>query len=108
MNMTQANNTEQLSKTPGLHTLSAAYLLVFGRRALNAYSAERGHDLSLLLPLLVDVVGTWVDANGGNRADISAAAAALDERMLYEDYGMTPPSDAPSTMPWFSQNSITQ
>lgn len=98
-------NDELLTKTPGLHTLSAAYLLVFGRRALNAYAAERGHDLSLLLPLLVDVVGTWADANGGDRADISAAAAALDERLLYEDYGKKPPPGAPSAAPWFSQNS---
>ena len=62
--------------------MSAAYLLVFGRRAIHAYAYDRGADLSLLVPLLNDTVGAWIDANGGSRAEVSAVAQKLDDRML--------------------------
>lgn len=97
---------ESLINNHGLHAVSAAYLLVLGRRALNAYASDRGQDLSLLAPLLIDAVGAWVDANGGNRADVSAVAAALDDRMLHEDYATKPQINAPSVAPWFAQNPV--
>ena len=77
----------------GLANVSAAYLLVFGRRAIHAYANDKGADLSLLVPLLTDTVGAWIDANGGSRAEVSAVAEKLEDRMLPVDY--LAPAEAP-------------
>lgn len=74
----------------GVQNVSAAYLLVFGRRAIHAYCADHGQDLALLVPILVDAVGTWVDTNGGTRGEVSAVAMILDGRMLASDYPKQP------------------
>ena len=82
-----------LDSQQALANVSAAYLLVFGRRAIHAYANDRGADLSLLVPLLNDTVGAWIDANGGSRAEVSAVAQKLDDRMLAVDY--MAPAEAP-------------
>lgn len=70
----------------GIANVSAAYLLVVGRRAIHAYASARGQDLDLLIPVLADTVGLWVDANGGCRKRVSVVAQTLDEMMLRTDF----------------------
>lgn len=77
----------------GLTNVTAAYLLVFGRRAIHAYANDMGADLSLLVPLLTDTVGAWLEANGGCRDTASTVAQKLDDRMLPVDFQA--PTEAP-------------
>ena len=74
----------------GLHNVSAAHLLVYGRRATHAYAHTHGQDLNILVPFLVAAVGAWTDGQAGDRAIVSSAADVLDHHMLSADYGNTP------------------
>ncbi len=77
-----------LAREHGIENVSAAYLLVFGRRAIHAYAAAHGQNLALLVPLLADAVGAWIDINGGSRQVVSAAASTIDALMLAHDYAI--------------------
>lgn len=70
----------------GIHNVSAAHLLVYGRRALHAYAHTHGQDLNILVPFLVAAVGAWIDGQAGDRAVVSATADVLDRCMLTADY----------------------
>lgn len=70
----------------GLHNVSAAHLLVYGRRALHAYAHTHGQDLNILVPFLVAAVGAWVDGQNGDRPVVSETADLLDRHMLTADY----------------------
>ena len=49
----------------GLENVAAAHLLVFGRRAIHEYASARNQDLDLLIPLLQEMVGAWLDTRDG-------------------------------------------
>ena len=70
----------------GIANVSAAYLLVIGRRAIHAYASARGQDLELLVPILADTICAWVAANGGCRDAVSDVAKRLDDMMLLGDF----------------------
>lgn len=70
----------------GVVNVAAAYLLVFGRRAIHEYASARGQDLELLIPLLQETVCAWLDTREGCRDQVAAAAQKLDDRMLPVDY----------------------
>lgn len=73
----------------GIHNVSAAHLLVYGRRAIHAYAHTHGQDLDVLVPFLTSAVGAWIDGQAGDRAIVSAAADVLDHHMLTADYPKT-------------------
>ena len=69
-----------------LENVAAAYLLVFGRRAIHEYASARGQDLELLIPLLQEMVGAWIDTRDGCSGQVATVAQKLDDRMLPVDY----------------------
>ena len=70
----------------GLENVAAAYLLVFGLRAIHEYASARNKDLDLLIPLLQEMGGAWLDTRDGCSGQVAAAAQKLDDRMLPVDY----------------------
>ena len=70
----------------GLENVAAAHLLVFGRRAIHEYASARGQDLELLIPLLQEMAGAWLDTRDGCSGQVATVAQKLDDRMLPVDY----------------------
>ena len=70
----------------GLENVAAAHLLVFGRRAIHEYASARGQDLELLIPLLQEMAGAWLDTRDGCSGQVATVAQKLGDRMLPVDY----------------------
>ena len=81
-----AFSDQRLIHDHGLENVAAAHLLVFGRRAIHEYASARGQDLELLIPLLQEMVGAWLDTRDGCSGQVATVAQKLDDRMLPVDY----------------------
>ena len=77
---------QSLTHQHGADAVCAAFLLVHGRRALRAYNNALGRHADLLVPLLLDATGAWIDARGGSRAAVSIAADTLVGHLLLADH----------------------
>ena len=77
---------QSLTHQHGADAVCAAFLLVHGRRALRAYNIALGRHAELLVPLLTDATGAWVDARGGSRDAVSIAADTLVGHLLLADH----------------------
>lgn len=73
---------------PDVRETAAACLLVLGRRAIHAYGAKRGFDLSTLADLQAEAISMWVDAWGCDRSVVERVAKQVDDLLVPGDFPM--------------------
>lgn len=84
---------------PDVRETAAACLLVLGRRAIHAYGARRGFDMSMLAELQAEAVSLWVDAWGCDRGIVEQVAKQVDDMLLPGDFPSVYVDDAVVVQP---------